>query len=152
MTALPKPAHRVRAPRPIRRGASPRIRKGSKAGDYRARIKYANDLWRRLIYAKEPCGACPRCFARQWHDAAHCWTKGAYPALRFEIDNGAPLCRACHRRIDSDHQAKEDFFRRYIGPVRYEALRLRALARSKADLALTIMFLEQATRRGTDGR
>jgi hypothetical protein len=105
-------------------------------------VKYANSLWRDLIRAKEPSGICPVCRKRPWHDAMHGFAKGPYPALRFELDNGAPGCRACHRRVDSDHHAKVEFWTRYIGAERYERLRLRAMSRAKTDLTLTIMSLE----------
>lgn len=145
----PKPARRGPAPRKrIARGKRPRGLSPAKYGSHREKVKYANDLWRRLIYAKEPSGVCPRCLTRPWHDAAHCWTKGGYPALRFDLGNGAPLCRACHRRVDSDHEAKEQFFRRYLG-VEYDRLRLRALARSRTDVGLTIVMLEAETKART---
>ena len=137
----PKPAHRERAaPKAIPRRVNVR-RIG--AGTHSQKVRKANLLWRDLIRAKEPYGLCPRCLLRPWHDAAHFFTKGAYPAMRFELDNGAPICRACHRRIDSDHEAKLEFAQRYLGPERYEALRLRAIGRGKCDVDLTIMYLMQ---------
>ena len=128
---------------PIRRRSRPRAMLPIRLGSHRERVKYADELWKKLIRAKEPSGVCPRCFKRKWSDAAHCWAKGPYPALRHEPSNGAPLCRPCHGRIDSDHQAKEDFFVAYMGPVEYERLKLRAQTRSKGDLALTILELER---------
>lgn len=110
---------------------------------HRGMVKTANNLWRRLIYAKEPTGVCPRCRQRKWVEAAHGFTKGAYPALRFELDNGIPLCRTCHRRVDSDHHAKVELWVAYIGEERYERLRLMAQARSKTDVALVIVFLQR---------
>lgn len=146
----PKPAKPIRRGAPPKRGKRPGIRAADRHGDHRARVKYANDLWRRLIYKKEPSGVCPRCRTRPWHEAAHCWIKGSYYRLRFDLSNGAPLCRVCHRRIDSDHHAKEEFFRRYIGDAEYERLRLLSMARglSKLDLMLVIIHLETLTRGG----
>lgn len=108
---------------------------------HKQRVAIANDLWRRQIYAKEPSGICPRCFTRRWHDAAHCFAKGPYPGMRFDLDNGAPLCRACHRRVDSDHQAKRAFFLFYLGFDRYMRLELMSQARGKTDVALVILYL-----------
>ena len=145
----PKPAKRApKPPRPIPRGKRPRVRMPSAAGDYRSRLKYGLDLWRKLVYAKEPSGVCPCCLKREWHDAAHCFAKGPYRSLCLEPSNGAPLCRPCHRRIDSDHHAKQQFFTAYIGPAEYERLRLLAMSRSKMDLGLTLLLLEDMTRRG----
>jgi hypothetical protein len=114
-------------------------------GDYRSRAKYAMKLWTELVYAKEPSGVCPGCRKRQWHDAAHGWTRGAYPSMRLELQNGIPLCRACHRRVDSDHQAKRDLWTRYYGVGVYCTLELRAIGRSKVDIGLTILYLERET-------
>jgi hypothetical protein len=112
---------------------------------YRDLVKKANDLWRHLIYRKEPSKLCPMCRKRRWHDAAHCFAKGPHPGMRFELDNGAPLCRVCHRRVDSDHHAKEEFFMRYIGTARYERLKLMAQGRPKMDVRLVILYLESET-------
>ena len=151
---IPKPMKRPKKPwraikrsAPIKRGRRPREVKADRFGSYRAQVKYANELWRRLIYAKEPGGLCARCLQRPWVEACHCFIKGAYPALRFELDNGAPCCRSCHRIIDSNHLAKEEFFIRYIGAVAYQRLELRAQSRAKSDLKLTILYLEAKSMR-----
>ena len=148
----PKPEAKVKVATPLKRNSKPiarrtrpRVRMPSAAGDFKARVKYANDLWRDLIRAKEPGGICPMCRKRPWHDGAHCFIKGRHHVVRFEPDDGAPLCRPCHRIIDSDHHAKTEFFMRYIGVEAYERLRLRTVSRSKLDLGLMIMFLEAET-------
>ncbi len=137
----------ARRARYIRRGTPPRARVPNRQGDYRARVKYGLELWRHLIYAKEPSGICPRCFARKWHEAAHCWAKGPYRSLCLELDNGAPLCRACHNRIDSDHHSKREFFLAYMGPDKYSRLELLARTRSKMNLGLTLLYLESEMER-----
>ena len=134
---FPKPK-----PRPRRSGWSARGALALLGRGRRALVRKADGLWRLLIRAKEPSGVCPVCRRRRWSDAMHCFNKGPYPGLRFEVDNGAPGCRPCHRRIDSDHLAKEEFFRRYIGNERYERLRLMAQAHTKTDLQLVILHLE----------
>lgn len=141
---LPKPPPRQkRAPKPIaRRTRIPRIG----GGTHGQKVRKANLLWRDLIRAKEPSGICPRCHKRPWHDAAHIFGKGAHPRARFELMNGAPLCRPCHRRVDSDHEAKLEFAERYLGRERYAALRLMVIARGRCDMDLTLMFLQQQTR------
>jgi len=142
---LPKPVRRVKAPRPLRRGKHPRSRMPKALGVYRERVKYARTLWVPLIRAKEPSGICPSCRTRPWHDAAHGWPKGPYPAMQFELDNGIPLCRVCHRRVDSDFHAKRELWLRYVGLERYRRLELMAQARGKMDLDMTILFLESLT-------
>jgi len=143
----PKPERRgPKPPKPIVRTKRPRFRMPAVYGDHRARHKYALGLWAKLIKAKEPSGVCPACMKRRWVESAHCFIKGRYRALSLELDNGAPLCRACHRAIDCDQHAKREFFVAYIGPDKYERLRLLALARAKMDLGLTIMLLEAESR------
>jgi hypothetical protein len=142
----PKPKREAKVLKPIRRGTLPKARVPARHGDYRARYNYGLKLWARLVKAKEPSGVCPRCLKRPWVESAHCWIKGAYRSLALDLDNGAPLCRSCHRKIDSDHYAKERFFTAYIGPDRYERLRLLAITRSKMDLDLTLLLLEARER------
>jgi hypothetical protein len=144
--APPKPRKYPKRGKPPARRTRPRNMTPAKYGNHREKVKFANDLWRHLIYRKEPSKVCPRCRKRPWVEAAHCWTKGGHPALRFELTNGAPLCRACHRLIDSDHHAKEEFFRPYMGHAEYERMHLRASARGlKLDMAVVILFLEAET-------
>jgi len=140
----PKPKKRDKKKQTfVRRGARPTSRMPDALGDYRARVKYADDLWRKLIRAKEPEGRCARCRQRPWVDAAHLFIKGRYAHLRHDPSNGAPLCRYCHRVIDSDHHAKESFFRPYVGHEEYERLRLAAQSGGKRDMILVILSLEQ---------
>lgn len=137
-------------PKPKKRGPKPKTRlprgavvKGDKLSARKKKLKRAADLWRDLVRAKEPSGICPRCRKRKWTDAAHCFTKGAYPGMRFEPDQGIPLCRTCHQRVDSDHHAKVELWRSYIGGVRYARLELMASAHTKLDLDLVLMDLEE---------
>lgn len=142
-----KPAKRApKPPRPIKRGHRPRVRMPNAKGDYKARLSYGLKLWAKLIKAKEPSGVCPACMRRAWHDSAHCFIKGRYRALCLDLDNGAPLCRACHSAIDCDQHAKREFFVAYMGPDKYERLRLLAMSRAKMDLGLTLMLLEAEAR------
>ncbi len=142
------PARRGPKPlRPIRRGALPRARLPLRQGDRRQRWRYALGLWARLVKGKELSGLCPVCGKRRWFDAMHCWAKGSYRALSLEPSNGAPGCRPCHRRLDSDHHAKREFFIGYMGSVEYERLRLMAMGRARLDVDMAIMELEAETRK-----
>ena len=121
--------------------------RGARQTERRQLHRKAYELWRQVVRAKEPSGICPVCRKRAWHDAMHGFAKGPHKRLEFEPDNGAPGCRPCHRRIDSDHDAKEQFWRRYIGDARYERLRLLAHARTgRIDLALVITDLREVLR------
>lgn len=139
----------IRRRAPIARSSKPLKRTGrirglspAKYGSHKQRVKYANELWRKLIYRKSPTGLCLRCNLRPLHDAMHIFIKGAYPSLRFDLENGIPGCRACHRRIDSDHLAKEELAIRVLGDERYRLLELRAQTVHKQDMALVILQLE----------
>lgn len=132
---------------PIARKARlPRRRKSGRA----VKIRKADELWRVLIRAKEPSGVCPRCSKRLWTDCMHIFAKGPYPALRHEPANGIVGCRPCHRRIDSDHQAKLDLAVSYLGAERYGQLALMAVARCKTDLDLVLMDLTERVKRMQD--
>ena len=149
---MPKPPYRGPKPRkriPRRSLSLKTVRRLFDRESYRSRVKRANELWRRLIYRKSFDGKCVCCRVRPFKDAAHCFIKGKYPHLRFDLENGLPLCRfPCHRRIDSDHFAKEVLFRSWLGEARYEQLKLRAQSKSKLDMALVLASLQEATRRG----
>lgn len=96
-------------------------------------------LWSKLILSES--SLCAVCRARPAHDAMHCFTVGAYPSMQLEPMNGAPGCRVCHRRIDSDHHAKREFFVRYRGAQEYARLELLAQTKHKMDVRLEVLAL-----------
>ena len=108
---------------------------------YRKAAKVGHELWRKLVYAKEPSGVCPLCLKRRHTDAMHIFPKGPYPNVRLDLENGVPGCRPCHVRFDSDHEFKRAFAERYLGAARYELLRLRAQTRGKTDMGLAVLAL-----------
>lgn len=135
-----------RSTRPIRRSWPKKARTGRQPealDTWRKQAKRGHEMWRLLIYAKEPSGICPMCLKRQWTDAAHIFPKGRYPNVRLDQDNGIPLCRACHRMFDTDHELHRTFALRYLGGNGYERLRLRAIGRGKTDMRLALMLLKQ---------
>jgi len=143
VTVRHAPAHGGRTNKLPKRAQAPKVKLPKMAGDHRERVKYADGLCRRIARERAGSPLCEVCLKRPWHDMMHGFAKGPYPALRHDLDNLAMGCRSCHRRIDSDHHAKEVFWRGHIGPERYERLRLRAQSRAKADLALVILELER---------
>lgn len=143
VTVRPLPSRMGRTQKYPKRKVALRGRLARPIGSHRERVKYADGLCRQLARARVNGPACQVCGIRPWHDMMHGFAKGPYPALRHELDNLAMGCRPCHRRIDSDHLAKEQFWRRHIGDERYERLKLRAQSRAKSDLALTILHLER---------
>ena len=111
--------------------------------NYRRKVKIANDLWRHLIYRKSPDGSCANCGTKKGLQAMHLFPKGRYPHLRFELDNGAPGCPGCHRRMTNDHELHRQFCIRYLGLEGYERLRLRSLSKAKLDMDLVILSLQR---------
>lgn len=118
--------------------------------NYRGQVKEANDLWRRFIYmkakryARGPHGAmgeCAVCDHFGYLQAMHLFPKGKYPHMRFDRDNGAPGCAACHMRLTNDHEQHRAFCIRYLGAELYERLRLRSRSRAKTDVTLAIIDL-----------
>jgi 5-methylcytosine-specific restriction endonuclease McrA len=118
---------------------------------YRQKVKDANELWRHLIYRKAPDGQCAVCGTTKGLQAMHLFPKGRYPHIRFEIDNGAPGCPGCHRRLTNDHEGHRDFCIRFMGKDRYERLRLRSISRAKMDIDLVLMYLRQLTDEQSNG-
>jgi hypothetical protein len=114
--------------------------------NYRMKVKVANDLWRHLIYKKAKDGACANCGTKKGLQAMHLFPKGGlYAHMRFELDNGAPGCAGCHRRMTNDHELHRQFCIRYLGEERYERLRLMSISRSKIDIDLIILYLQRLT-------
>jgi len=116
---------------------------------YRQKVKEANELWRRLIYKKAVDGKrCAVCGTDKGLQAMHLFPKGRYPHLRFDLDNGAPGCPGCHRRLTNDHESHRDFCIRYLGPMRYERLRLLSISRAKMDIDMVLLYLKAKTDEG----
>lgn len=141
---LAKPQPRATKPRRrIARISAPRKQRRSL---HALKVRQATELWRKLIYQHEPSGLCPRCVTRRHQEAAHVFAKGPYPSMRFDLDNGIPLCRSCHRRYDYDHAVHLAFSIQYLGQERYDRLLLMSQARGKCDLDLTLIFLRRETK------
>jgi len=111
--------------------------------DHHMLKRRGDDLWRVLIYAKSEEMRCvvPWPTHSAGIQAMHYISRRKL-ATRHDPDNGAPGCGSCHMRLTRDQEAHEKFFRAYLGEAKCERLRLRAMARSKTDLGITIMYLE----------
>ena len=156
----PPGAHRARF-ECVECGASTKPLKGRRKGAFRTpaqtqrkkMMEEANELWRHLIYKKaDPPGACSVCGTTRGLQAMHLFPKGRYPHIRFDLDNGAPGCPGCHRRLTNDHEKHRDFCIRFLGAETYEQLRLRSICRTKMDLSAVLLFLRRMTEEGESGR
>lgn len=63
----------------------------------RIRQSFEYKEWRRKVFERDGY-ACVECGATGYLEADHILSFAAYPALRFDINNGRTLCRACHMR------------------------------------------------------
>ncbi len=81
--------------------------------------KLLDGLWsefirKRAMYRAHGCERC-RTYKQSWKElqAAHCFSRANH-TTRWDIQNGAGLCGACHLYIDSHEDAKYELFRRLI--------------------------------------
>lgn len=71
------------------------------------------DEWRMRVFARDG-HQCLRCGAGDGLHAHHLLAWREHPALRLDLDNGATLCGACHRRYHREFGkcgTRESFFR-----------------------------------------
>lgn len=102
---------------------------------YRVAVKAADRIWSQLVYTyAKPPGACARCGRNCGLQAMHIFGRKARPPVRLDPVNGIPGCPKCHLELTRDPMAHVEFCKAYLGPERYEALRLRSLCRAKVDV------------------
>jgi len=60
-------------------------------------LKIEHEYWKPLIFKiwGDKCTIC----GKPASTAHHFYPKGTYKMLRFDLDNGVPLCRGCHFRL-----------------------------------------------------
>jgi hypothetical protein len=138
MTPIPKPPKRQPRPRKCiaRRAPVPRVSaKGRRCRttrellELRRDTRTANRLWSFLIEQDQG----PLC---QWYgvhgeigcDAHHLREKGAHPATRWDLENGAWLSRPAHERMGQDKAANLYLALQLLGAERWEWLCARSVA------------------------
>ena len=57
--------------------------------------------WHREVCAEGRCSVCKKQFSPEMLCGHHIRTKSARPELRFDPDNGIPVCLVCHNLIHS---------------------------------------------------
>ena len=127
MTLLPKPVASKRVPKPLRRGPGPKRKKPvRKRSAKRASVVKADAAWAKAV--REKYG--DRCFhwfcANDATDTHHIRGKKAHPRLRYEVENGAPMCREHH---DEAHARPKWFKENFRGWYHSRWLRLMDGAR-----------------------
>jgi hypothetical protein len=121
MPAIPKPARpfKVHGPVPVQSG-SPRATLIRVATALCARIVKRRDgrcLFKGLV-PDVPC----------WGplEAAHIWTKGSHPAVRFEPDAIVSACHQHHAWGGAHDTAWRTLCRRIVGAARFDAMGARS--------------------------
>jgi hypothetical protein len=131
-------------------------RVGKKGGE----TKRLDGLWRDAVFARygsackaEGCGGM-RCGGGL--QAHHIYGKGAHPRLRYDIENGLPVCGGHHRFFIHGSSSSPDraaavqaMMLRVCGRPRLDRLSLRAAVRGKTrqDKKAIALFLEAELRK-----
>lgn len=73
---------------------------------------------------------------------SHFWGRGE-KSVRYDEDNAAGLCGACHMYLGSHPNEHRDFFLERLGEDGFNLLMLRANGVNKADLTAIEIYLRQ---------
>lgn len=111
--------------------------------------KKCHELWRAIVFARanNKCEY-PGCVNTHQLNPHHYRTKGAFPHLRYDIENGIALC-AWHHTLGGYSAHKDPNFKDILisSGVRTkewsQRIDLKAQSKSKLDLVLIEIFLEQ---------
>lgn len=78
----------------------------------REQIKQTDEYrqWRLSVFRRDHF-KCVACLTKDRLEAHHLKPFSAFPDLRFDVDNGATLCRPCHNQISRIESQFEDFLR-----------------------------------------
>jgi hypothetical protein len=142
----------LRFPRPARRGRKPRrpiprVHAGGKRSRvpepllrHRKLEELADALWSLIVRSTSPL--CVRCRRRPVTDPHHLVSR-RYRALRWELDNGAPLCRACHCDVGEDGHENRLLAHDLVGPERWDAWQqYKRIGRADPSLAVVALRYE----------
>jgi len=110
--------------------------------------KEADDLWSKIVRRSAICLARlirhPLAPGQGPLQAAHGFPKGAYPATRYDLANGFPLCAGCHRYYTQRWEEWRDFMLAKLGDEQFAQLRERALSPArKLDMAAIVQNLRR---------
>ncbi len=76
------------------------------------RRNYSDPLykrWRSEVYKRDR-RQCQLCKSKKKLEAHHIRTWSKFPQLRFDINNGVTLCRACHKKVTKNEEHWESLF------------------------------------------
>lgn len=112
---------------------------------FQIKTSKADRLFSRYIRAngKWTCARCHWDLAddkRQLH-CSHYHSRSK-KSTRFDIDNAAPLCIACHMYMGKNPKDHEEFFRKRLGEERFNLLYVRAMTPQRVDERLIVEWLK----------
>lgn len=111
----------------------------SKPSKNRATVKELDALCRAVVFQRDG-ETCRKC-GKPAVDWSHCYTR-RIRSIRWDLDNSWASCKGCH--LDWHHRPLEgaEWWQKELGPIRYQALVLRAAKPRKTDLGLVKVYLE----------
>lgn len=104
------------------------------------------------------CARCAKPFPERKGTDAHCshfYGRGLGNAVRWNLDNACLLCASCHKHLGDRPDEHTVFFRRLIGDVRYEDLRIakqQTVKLTKKDKQAMARHYREETRRIREAR
>ena len=101
--------------------------------------KELDGVCRKITHKK---GYCVRCGARnKFIEDAHIFGRGNH-AVRWDLDNRLPMCGECHTWAHANPILFDEFAKKTLGELKYEALRQRSLAIRIWEKAEMLSYLE----------
>lgn len=90
--------------------------------------------WRIMVFRRDHF-TCVACLSKDKIEAHHLKPFSEFPEIRFDVDNGATLCRPCHNQISRLESMFEDFLRkRILRDFTLDTREPMPLAKIKSDL------------------
>lgn len=98
-------------------------------------------------------GPCDCCGKKRWLQCAHLLSVGAHPRMRYDPDNGRPLCVRCHLfGWHKDPTFANDYIaRRGLASIMH-TLRMRERVARRSDPELSLLGLRLEVAEKTTGR
>lgn len=112
---------------------------------FKIKISLADRLFSLYIRTRDNW-TCQRCFCdfsqRRWAlDNSHFWGRGN-KSVRFDPENVIAACKKCHQILTANPGEHIALFWNRLGPVKYDALGVRARTPTKVDEKLIAMGLK----------
>lgn len=111
----------------------------------RIKISRADKLFSELVRTRSGfrCERCNKLYPSVVGlQCSHFHTRGK-KSVRFDPENAAALCAWCHQHFTANPLEHTEWFRKRLGPTKFDALTLRANVHQKVDEKLICLWLKQ---------